>query len=132
MQQQLKNDNESAQLARFIASGMSEKKATDIKILDLRNIKSAIADFFVICTGNSDTQVQAIAENIEKQVWLALQQDVWKKEGLGRREWVLIDYVDVVAHVFQKEKRKFYGLEDLWGDAEIEEYHETEDGKGND
>ncbi len=106
-------------LSRWVLDGMLEKKALDVVLLDLRNIKHAIADYFVICSGNSDTQIDAISESIEKEIHKHVKQNPWKREGQQNKEWVLLDYVDVVAHVFNKEKRKFYGLEELWGDATI-------------
>lgn len=98
---------------------MLEKKAFDVIILDLRKVKSAVTDFFVICSGNSDTQVDAITDSIEQEVYKQLGQNPWHKEGKENREWILLDYVDVVAHVFKKDRRQFFALEDLWGDAEV-------------
>lgn len=118
--QQKKQDATSKTLSELVVKGMQEKKAEDITVLDLRNLKSAIADYFVICTGNSDTQVDAIADSIDKEVSLALKQDPWHREGQENREWILLDYVDVVVHVFKKDRRQFYALEELWGDAQIE------------
>lgn len=91
----------------------------NIVLMDLRGVKQAIADFFVICTGNSDTQMDAISESIEKEIQKKCKQNPWKKEGGQNKEWILLDYVDVVAHVFSKEKRSYYGLEELWGDAVV-------------
>jgi len=99
-----------------------EKKGGEIKLFDLRKLTS-ITDFFLICTGNTDTHVQALADHIVEQ--LELQQiKPWHVEGRESLRWVLIDYVDVVVHIFQPEVREFYGLERLWGDAEIEEFHD--------
>ncbi len=112
-------DVEAELLADLIVKGMQEKKASNIAILDLRNVKNAFADFFVIATGNSDTQVDAIGDSVEDIVYKTLTHSPFHKEGKQNREWILIDYIDVVAHVFSKEKRAFFGLEDLWGDAEI-------------
>ena len=106
-------------LSGWIVDGMLEKKASDVILLDLRDVKHAIADYFVICSGNSDTQIDAISESIEKEIHKHVKQNPWKREGQQNKEWILLDYVDVVAHVFNKEKRKFYGLEELWGDAKI-------------
>ncbi|MDH5608075.1 MAG: ribosome silencing factor [Cyclobacteriaceae bacterium] len=116
-----KNDEAftSQQMSEFVVQGMLEKKASDVVVLDLRGIKHAIADYFVICSGNSDTQIEAISDSIEEQVRKSSKQKPWKREGFQNREWILIDYVDVVAHVFTEEKRAFYGLEDLWADAKI-------------
>jgi ribosome-associated protein len=98
---------------------MVEKKASDVVVMDLREVKNAVADYFIICSGNSDTQIDAIADSIEDEVFKHSTQNPWKREGKESREWIIIDYVDVVAHVFNKEKRKFYGLEELWGDAKV-------------
>ncbi len=106
-------------LVDLVVKGMQEKKGHAITIIDLRNIKTAVADYFVICSANTDTQVDAIRTSVEEEVWKASGQDVWMKEGLTNREWVLLDYADVVAHIFRTDRREFYGLEDLWGDAEI-------------
>jgi ribosome-associated protein len=106
-------------LQEAIVHGMKEKKAFDITIIDLKSIKNAVADYFIICSGNSDTQVDAITDSIEEEVYKLTSQNPWHKEGKQNNEWVLLDYVDVVAHVFLKDKRKFYSLEELWGDAKI-------------
>jgi ribosome-associated protein len=98
---------------------MLEKKANDIAVLDLREVKNAIADYFVICSGSSDIQVDAITNSIEQEVYKESQQEPWHKEGFQNKEWVLLDYLDVVCHVFQKERREFYDLEGFWGDAKI-------------
>ena len=107
------------QLRDLVVKGMQEKKATNVVVMDLRNVKNAICDYFVICSGNSDTQIDAISTSIEEEVYKASHQDPWHKEGKLNREWILLDYVDVVAHVFKKDRRSFYDLEQLWGDAEI-------------
>lgn len=113
------------QIRDFVVCGMQEKKAQDIVVMDLRNVKNAICDYFVLCSGNSDTQIDAISMSIEEEVYKASKQDPWHKEGKLNREWILLDYVDVVAHVFKKDRRTFYDLEQLWGDAEI---HVVEEG----
>lgn len=107
----------SLELAMQVAQGMYEKKAEEIKILDMRNVKGASADFFVICHAASDKQVEAIANSVEEEV--EKQSNEWPRhrEGQVNNEWVLLDYFDVVAHVFQQEKREFYAVEELWGDA---------------
>ena len=87
--------------------------------MDLREIKNAVTDFFVICSGSSDTQMDAISQSIEEEIHKHSKQNPWKTEGRQNKEWILLDYVDVVVHVFNKEKRIFYGLEELWGDAKI-------------
>ncbi|MES2560251.1 MAG: ribosome silencing factor [Bacteroidota bacterium] len=107
----------SLELALQVAQGMYEKKGEDIKILDMRNVKGASADFFVISHAASDKQVEAIANSVEEEV--EKQSNEWPRhrEGQINNEWVLLDYFDVVAHVFQQEKREFYAVEELWGDA---------------
>ncbi len=107
----------SKELAQLIAEYSLEKKADDVKILNLKGL-TTIADYFVICSGDSDVQVRAIADNIidrlnEQKI------KVWHKEGYEGLNWILLDLVDVVVHIFQPETRLFYKLEKLWGDAEI-------------
>ncbi|QHT68023.1 ribosome silencing factor [Rhodocytophaga rosea] len=109
----------SDELSELVVKGMQEKKALDIVVLNLKHIKNAVADYFVICSGNSDTQVDAITDSIEAEIYKLSSQDPWHKEGQENKEWILLDYVDVVAHVFKKDRRAFYALEDLWGDAQI-------------
>ncbi|TAH26906.1 MAG: ribosome silencing factor [Cytophagales bacterium] len=98
---------------------MEELKGESISIIDLTKIKNGVADYFVICSGNSDSHVDAIADSIEKEVYLKTNQNPWRKEGKQNREWILLDYVNIVAHVFKKEKRMLYDLESLWGDGII-------------
>ena len=112
---------DSVTLSRVIVEGMQEKKASDIVILDLRHLKNAIADFFVICSGNSDKQIDAITDAIDEQVHKELKENPWHIEGKNNKEWMLLDYISVVAHVFRKDRREFYALEKLWGDAEVTE-----------
>ena len=101
-----------------IASLTLSKKASDVLIMDLRKVTS-MTDYFVICSGDSDTQVKAIAdaviEGMEKRGV-----KVWHSEGYMYRNWILLDFVDVVVHIFKKGVREFYNLEKLWGDAEVE------------
>jgi ribosome-associated protein len=100
-----------------VASAALEKKASNVLILDLRKLET-IADYFVICTGDVDQQVRAIVENIERQVRTDTGERVMHREGMDTMNWVLLDYVDVVVHVFKPSFREFYRLEDLWGDAD--------------
>lgn len=104
-------------LANKIANLSLLKKAEDIIILDVRKLTS-ITDFFVICSGNSDKQVKAITDVIIEELEKSNVKP-WHKEGYQYLQWVLLDYVDVVAHIFQKETRDYYSLERLWGDAKI-------------
>ncbi len=110
---------ESEEIVHAVVHGMQEKKASEIVVLNLTKLPNAIADFFVICSGNSDTQIDAIKNSVEDVVEKQCHEKPWKSEGLGNKEWVLLDYVSVVTHIFLKNKRTFYGLEELWGDAEI-------------
>lgn len=112
----------STQISEWIVEGMQEKKASDITLLDLRKVTHAVADYFVICSGSSDTQIEAIADSVDEFLIKRGSQKPWKREGFQNKEWILIDYVDVVAHIFNNEKRAFYGLEELWADAEITTY----------
>lgn len=112
--------NEAHALAERMITYSLVKKAKDVCLLNMSRL-SSMADFFIICHGESDVQVKAIVDNImegmEKEGVKA-----WHREGYSFLSWVLLDYVDVVVHVFRKEAREFYGLERLWGDAEIEKF----------
>ncbi len=114
----------SEKLCDAIVKGMQEKKAIDILVLDLRKVKNAVADFFVICSGGSDKQLDAISESIDDEVYKAVKENPWHIEGRTNKEWVLMDYFDVVVHIFRKDKREFFALEKLWGDAEFIEIEE--------
>jgi ribosome-associated protein len=119
----------SEKLSQVIVKGMQEKKASDIVVMDLRKVKNAVADFFILCSGNSDKQLGAIADSIDDEVFKALKENPWHSEGRSNKEWVLLDYIDVVAHVFRKDKREFYALEKLWGDADITQIEEVNEPK---
>lgn len=110
-------DNDSQILCDAIVEGMQDNKAKDIVVLDLREIDNAVCDFFVICSGDSSTQVDGISSSVVRHTRKELQEKPWNIEGKSNREWVLMDYVSVVAHVFYHETRAFYELEDLWADA---------------
>lgn len=114
--------NESTYISELAIHGMQEKKGNELVRLDLRNVNSSVADYFVICHADSATQVKAIANSVEDEIYKAMQQEPWRKEGLEFGEWILLDYIDVVIHIFRTDKREFYGVEDLWGDAEIKSY----------
>ena len=102
-----------------IIAGIEDVKGNDITIMDLRDLDNTVTSYFIICNGNSNTQVNAIVNSIQKKVSKELQEKAWHVEGTDQGEWVLIDYVDVVVHVFQKPIREYYDLEGLWGDAKI-------------
>jgi len=108
-------------LSEAIVKGMLEKKASDIVVMDLRQVKNAVADFFVICSGSSDKQLEAISESIDEQVFKTVKEKPWHMEGKNNKEWMILDYISVVSHIFRKDRRQFYALEKLWGDAEITE-----------
>jgi len=110
---------DSDKLADVVVRGMQEKKGLDIVVMDLKELKNAVADYFIICSASSDTQIDAIARSVEEEVEKLTGQNPWQTEGRMNREWVLLDYVDVVVHVFLRDRRQFYALEELWGDAEI-------------
>lgn len=116
-----RKDGSSKKLCDAIVRGMVEKKAADILVMDLRKVKNAVADFFVICSGGSDKQLDAITQSIDEEVFKAVKENPWHVEGKNNKEWMLLDYFDVVAHVFRKDKRDFFALEKLWGDAEMTE-----------
>jgi len=117
-----KTNIDTSKLYELVVKGMLDKKAEEVTVIDLKNTKNAVADYFVICSGTSDTHADSIADCVEDEVFKSLQQWPWHTEGKANKEWILIDYVDVVAHVFLKEKRKFFGLEELWGDAVITKF----------
>lgn len=109
----------SKKLSEAIVKGMQEKKALDIVVLDLNSVKNAVADFFVICSGSSDKQLSAIADSVDEVVFKTLKENPWHTEGKHNKEWLLIDYTTVVAHIFKRDRREFFALEKLWGDAEM-------------
>lgn len=112
-----KNQADADQIVTEIIKGMEEVKAQEIQILDLRSIENTVCDYFVICSGTSNTQVNAIVNSVQKIVSKSLKEKPWHIEGSDNAEWVLMDYVHVVVHVFQKHIREFYDIEGLWGDA---------------
>lgn len=115
------SSNDSQKLADLVVKGMQEKKASEIVLMDLRQVKNAIADFFVVCSGSSDKQLDAISDSVDEQVFKGLKENPLHVEGKSNKEWVILDYTNVVVHIFRKDRRAFYALEKLWGDAEITE-----------
>lgn len=107
------------ELIALILQGIEEMKGVEINLLDLREIENTVCDYFIICNGTSNTHVNAIVSSIQKTVSKAIYEKPWHVEGSENAEWVLMDYVDVVVHVFQKPVREFYDIEGLWGDAKI-------------
>jgi ribosome-associated protein len=112
-----KKITESELLCNTIVEGMQENKARDIVVLDLRNLSSAVCDFFVICSGESSTQVDGISNSVTRYTRKVMKEKPWRIEGKNISEWILLDYIDVVAHIFYKDARSFYDIEDLWADA---------------
>ncbi|CAA0161653.1 ribosome silencing factor [Tenacibaculum maritimum] len=106
-------------LIAMIIKGIDDVKGEDIQLLDLREIENTVCDYFIVCSGNSNTQVNAISGSVQKTVSKELKDKPWHVEGEGNAEWVLMDYVNVVVHIFQKQVREFYDIESLWGDAKI-------------
>ena len=107
--------NNTEQMLSSILEGILKVKGQDITILDLRSIENAVCSYFFICTGGSNTQVSAISGAVQRQT----PQKPWHVEGEQNAEWILLDYVDIVVHVFQKPIREYYDIEGLWGDAKI-------------
>jgi ribosome-associated protein len=107
------------ELIALILHGIEEVKGQDINLLDLRAIDNTVCDYFVICSGTSNTHVNAIVNSIQKTVSKEIHDKPWHVEGSDNAEWVLIDYVNVVIHVFQKHIREYYDIEGLWGDAKV-------------
>jgi ribosome-associated protein len=112
-----KENNNQDQLISLIIKGIEEVKGENINIIDLREIENTVCDYFVICDGSSNTQVNAIAGSIQKTVSKAIKDKPWHVEGENNATWILMDYINVVVHIFQKETREFYDIENLWGDA---------------
>lgn len=110
---------EAKQLIDPIIFGIKEKKGIDIDILSFESIPNSVCDYFVICHGSNKTQVEAIADSVEYEVKKLTGYMPWHKEGKENAEWILIDYVDIVVHVFLDSARDFFQLEKLWGDANI-------------
>ncbi len=103
----------------LLIKGIEDVKGQDINILDLRQIENSVCDYFVVCNGSSNTQVNAIVNSVQRVVSKEIKDKPWHVEGSENGEWVLMDYVSVVVHVFQKHIREYYNIEDLWGDAKI-------------
>ena len=111
--------DESEALMKSVVKGMKDKKAKDITCIDLRGLRNSVADFFVVCHAESRTHIDAIARSVEETVFKKSGEEPSHREGVTNAEWILLDYTNVVAHVFMQEKRAFYGIERLWADAPI-------------
>lgn len=112
-----KGNSNADQLITTVLNGIEDVKGQNINILDLRELENTVCDYFIICEGTSNTQVNAIVNSIQKKVSKEIKDKPWHIEGSSNAEWVLMDYVNVVVHVFQKHIREYYDIESLWGDA---------------
>jgi ribosome-associated protein len=116
-----KENSNADQLIAVILDGIEDVKGQNTNILDLRELENTVCDYFIICEGTSNTQVNAIVNSIQKKVSKEIKDKPWHIEGSNNAEWVLMDYVNVVVHVFQKHIREYYDIESLWGDAKTTE-----------
>lgn len=114
-----KKQESADELIAVIIKGIDDVKGENIQLLDLRELENTVCDYFIICSGNSNTQVNAISGSVQKVVSKEIKDKPWHIEGEMNAEWVLMDYVNVIVHVFQKHVREFYDIESLWGDAKI-------------
>ena len=112
-----KTNSESTELCEAIVEGMKENKANDIVVLDLRHLESAVCDYFVLCSGDSTTHVDGISNAVTRYVRKSIKEKHWHIEGKTNSDWILLDYINVVGHIFYKEARSFYDIEELWSDA---------------
>lgn len=111
-------------LTDAIIRGLQEKKARNIVILDLEALGSAVADKFIVCHGDSSTQVEGLTRSVEETVEKETGENPYHIEGKQNAQWILIDYISVVVHIFQQEQREYYGIERLWADAQIREIND--------
>jgi ribosome-associated protein len=117
-----KKKDDSLRLMQAVIEGIQQRKGQNVITMDFAGIHNAICRFFVICQGTSRTQVEAIADSVDEEVKKTLGMDPWHREGYENAEWILLDYVDVVVHIFQEKTRRFYRLEELWADANVISY----------
>lgn len=113
---QAKPDSKS--LVETVIKGMKNKKAIDITVMDVSDL-TTLTDFFVICSGTSDTQIKAIADSVEEALLKQTGEKPWKKEGIQARNWIILDFINIVVHVMSKEKREYYSIERVWNDARV-------------
>jgi ribosome-associated protein len=109
---------DSKTLVELVIKGMGAKKALDITVMDVSDL-TTLTDYFVICSGTSDTQIKAIADSIEEEILKNTGEKAWKKEGVQARNWIILDFINIIVHVMSKEKRDFYSIERVWNDARI-------------
>lgn len=122
----IEKENTGEKLAEVIVSGMQEKKAKNISVLDLRKLEHAVSDYFILCNAESTTQVSAIADSVEDFTVKELREKPIHVEGKQNALWILLDYGNVVVHVFQDESREFYDIESFWADAHRKDYTEND------
>lgn len=115
---QFQTKTDSKSLVELVIEGMKEKKAIDITVMDVSDL-TTLTDYFVICSGTSDTQIKAIADSVEEEVLKNTREKPWKKEGIQARNWIILDFINIVVHVMSKDKREFYSIERVWNDARI-------------
>lgn len=106
------------ELISVIGEALVDKKAENVVVLDVREL-TTLTDYFVICHGNSDVQIKALAESVTEQTRERLDEKVWRKEGMDTRRWVVLDYINVVVHIFNRDTREHYGMERMWNDARV-------------
>lgn len=120
----VKKHNESAKLSEIIVEGILQKKGVKVVRMDLTKLPNAVCNYFIVCHGTSKVQVEAIAHSVLEETAKVQGSKPWHQEGFENTEWILLDYVDIVVHIFMEETRKFYNIENLWADAVIKEYSE--------
>lgn len=116
---------DSSELIDTITEALLDKKAKDIVLLDVREL-TTLTDYFVVCHGTSDTQIRALAGSVTEKTKKEIGESVWKQEGMDARRWIILDYVNIVVHIFSEEKREFYGIERMWSDAIKTEIEDNE------
>ena len=107
------------ELTELAVKGLQEKKGREIVCLDLRQLRSTVTDMFIVCHGDSTTQVDALARSVEEIIYKETGESPMYKEGAENAQWILLDYINIVIHIFQKEFREHYGIENLWADAQV-------------
>lgn len=116
---------DSSELIDTITEALLEKKAKDIVLLDVREL-TTLTDYFVVCHGTSETQIRALASSVMEKTKKDIGESVWKQEGMDARRWIILDYVNIVVHIFSEEKRDYYGIERMWSDANRTEIADNE------
>ncbi len=114
-----KEVKESQMILDVAIKGLQEVKGENIVSLDLTSLDNAVCDHFIVCTGSSNTHVNALAASVKDELKNTLTERPWHSEGFGNAEWIILDYVNTVVHIFQEEARTFYNIEGLWADASI-------------